>query len=208
MTEKIDRKESDTGSILKKDNDSFESCSGVAGQECVVNKQCDSVFENIDPVYKNGFHPSRWELLNVFFSDFWKYGFGKLSHIYTHMYPNEFAEYCQFYILYLAEMHPVDGWVIGGDEISTCYKQPKTMKERLNIVKALQEYSPVTIPYLVDLIDNGFNAKYDAIPERLFVLENKKFSYVGGPGPFKFIPEELKEYLTKRFKASALPSTN
>ncbi|GAM25747.1 hypothetical protein SAMD00019534_089220 [Acytostelium subglobosum LB1] len=108
-----------------------------------------------------------------------------------------------FYIVYLAEMHPADGWVIGGDSISTCYKQPKTMEERLTIVKALQEYSPnVTIPYLVDLIDDNFNQVYDAVPERLYVLENNKFSYVGGPGPFQFIPEELREYLTKRYKSN------
>ncbi|EFA74533.1 thyroxine 5'-deiodinase [Heterostelium album PN500] len=117
---------------------------------------------------------------------------------------NEFAEYCDFYIVYTAEVHTADGWIIGGDEISTAHKQPKTMKERLKIVEALQKFSPVSIPYLVDLIDNNFNEKYDNTPLRLFVLENKKFSYVGGPGPFKSTPEELRDYLIDRFKPSSI----
>ncbi|KAN0015443.1 hypothetical protein ACTFIU_008174 [Dictyostelium citrinum] len=117
----------------------------------------------------------------------------------------DFKEWVDIYIVYLKEIHPADEWYIGGDEISLCYRQPKSMEERRAIVKDLKEYAPFcTIPFLIDKMDNNFNKVYDAVPERLYVLEDKKFKYVGGPGPFGFIPEELREFLTKRYKPHLL----
>eukprot|EP01132_Coremiostelium_polycephalum_P010085 gene10085-12370_t len=111
-----------------------------------------------------------------------------------------FKDQVDFYIVYLKEIHPKDEWYIGGDSISTCYKQPKTMEERQNIVKAMQEYAPfLTVPILVDLMDNNFNIGYDAVPERLFVIEQEMFSYFSGPGPFHFKPEELRKYFINRY---------
>ncbi|EGC28911.1 hypothetical protein DICPUDRAFT_43625 [Dictyostelium purpureum] len=193
--------------------------------------KCPKVTEDC---YKNGYHPSRWELGQVFLNGIWKPF--KLNSILTYkkrerlkletntvcpdatlleegtenqvsLYdkfdnmPCDRPMYADCYIVYMKEIHPADEWYIGGDKISLCYKQPTTMQQRLEIVKALKEYAPfVTIPFLVDLMDNNFNKVYDAVPERLFILENKQFKYVGGPGPFGFVPEEVREYLTKRFK--------
>ncbi|KAM9981276.1 hypothetical protein ACTFIY_003596 [Dictyostelium cf. discoideum] len=121
----------------------------------------------------------------------------------------DFKEWVDIYIVYLKEIHPADEWYIGGDEISLCYRQPKSMEERRAIIKDLKEYAPFcTIPFLIDKMENNFNKVYDAVPERLYVLEDKKFKYVGGPGPFGFIPEELREFLTKRYKPHLLDLKN
>ncbi|KYQ88436.1 thyroxine 5'-deiodinase [Tieghemostelium lacteum] len=112
----------------------------------------------------------------------------------------EFKDRAQFYIVYLKEIHPSDGWYIGGDEISLTHKNTTTMEQRQAYVSDMKEYSPfLTIPFLIDLMDDNFNFGYDAVPERLFVLENNKFQYVGGYGPFDFLPEQLKAFLTKKF---------
>ncbi|EGG15861.1 thyroxine 5'-deiodinase [Cavenderia fasciculata] len=98
-------------------------------------------------------------------------------------------------------MHPSDEWYVGGDEISLCHKQPTNMRQRFQIIKNFKDYcNDLTVPILVDLMDNNFQAGYDAVPERIFVIENNKtFSYVGGPGPFEFFPEQVKEYLDNRY---------
>jgi len=120
---------------------------------------------------------------------------------------DQFKQYVDCYIVYLKEIHPADEWYIGGDEVSTCFKQPTSMQQRVKIVEALQEYAPfVKVPFLVDLMDNNFNVGFDAVPERLYVIENNKFSYIGGPGPFHFIPEELVNYLDQRFPSASTPS--
>ena len=59
-----------------------------------------------------------------------------------------------------------------------------------------------TIPLLVDPIQNSANAAYSAWPERFYIIdETGKIAYKGGPGPFEYKPEEVVQWLSKRFPA-------
>ena len=42
------------------------------------------------------------------------------------------------------------------------------------------------VPLYVDGIENQASVGYRSVPERLFVVLNGKFIYVGGPGPFGY----------------------
>ncbi len=87
-------------------------------------------------------------------------------------------------IVYILEAHFVEkdengnmvgGWPIG---YQYNYEQPKTMEERLKMVDLLMdEYSP-TIPVLVDKMTNDFQNAYRAWPDRAFVFQSGKISYI------------------------------
>jgi len=105
-----------------------------------------------------------------------------------------------FYLVYIQEAHASDGWFISDDKISLCYREPTTIEERMAIATdMLQQRSNVTIPMLVDLINNNTNIAYAAKPERIYIIEDGIISYKGGPGPFGFVPEEAREWLEKKF---------
>ncbi len=51
------------------------------------------------------------------------------------------------------------------------------------------------LDFYVDDLDNYASNWLDAHPERLFVLKNNKFVYIGGKGPDNYSINELKEFL-------------
>ena len=67
-------------------------------------------------------------------------------------------------------------------------------------VKALD----LKIPCLIDQIENGAARAYKGWPDRLYLVgKNGKIAYRGGPGPFGFKPDELKEAIEAELKQNA-----
>jgi type I thyroxine 5'-deiodinase len=78
------------------------------------------------------------------------------------------------------EAHATDGFKIQQD---VCFKQPKTLKQRINIAKAFVEEHKFEIPLYIDLMDNNANKDYLAVPERLYVIRDGIIEYKGDLGP-------------------------
>ena len=55
---------------------------------------------------------------------------------------------------------------------------------------------------LVDGIENTTDIAFGAKPERLYILQGNKVVYRGGPGPFLYDVEELREVLENRVLAA------
>jgi hypothetical protein len=92
---------------------------------------------------------------------------------------------------------------------SVCYLQPRTTAQRLAIAKDFTERFHYGIPLLVDPIENEADRLYAGWPERLYIVEGGEIRYKGGQGPFEFHPEEVADWLAKRFPeagASAAPA--
>jgi hypothetical protein len=54
----------------------------------------------------------------------------------------------------------------------------------------------LTMPCVVDAIDNRVGEAYVAWPERLYVVDQSgKIAYAGGQGPKDYKPRELEEWL-------------
>jgi len=78
------------------------------------------------------------------------------------------------------------------------YEQPKSQARRDEIAKACCSRLKITMPAVVDTIDNAVDEAYAAWPERIFIVgADGRIAYVSGPGPWGFKPEEAERWLKK-----------
>ena len=103
--------------------------------------------------------------------------------------------------MYVLEAHPSDGWQIGSNRRdNVIYKQPKTLEERKKVALDCRKCLKVTMPILVDGMDNAAEKAYAAGPVRMYVIgTDGRIGYMGGVGPWGFKPPELKSFLEKLF---------
>ena len=121
-----------------------------------------------------------------------------------------YGAHADFLTVYIKEAHPLDEWQMDSNvEEDVCYRQPKTLAERVAIANDFVSRFRYPLPLLVDDMDNAANGLYAGWPERLYVIEpSGAIVYKGEPGPFGFHPEEVEAWLAQRFPAAApLPAT-
>lgn len=73
-------------------------------------------------------------------------------------------------------------------------RRHKTLAERCAAAKLLQQTVELPCPLLVDTIDNETSLSYAAMPIRLYVIENGRVTYAGGPGPINYNLSEVRSY--------------
>ncbi len=77
-----------------------------------------------------------------------------------------------------------------------CYRQPKSLADRLAIARDFVERFDYPIPIAVDRIDDRANELYAGWPERIYIVDERgTIAYKGKPGPFGYHPEELEAWL-------------
>lgn len=70
------------------------------------------------------------------------------------------------------------------------------MEARVGIAKDMLLSLKLTIPTLVDAMDDAAVRAFAAWPERIYVADTSaKITYVGEPGPFGFDPAAAKDAL-------------
>ena len=94
--------------------------------------------------------------------------------------------------VYLAEAHSTDGWQLPSNlEDDVLLAQHRTFEDRLAAARTGVERLGLTMPVLVDTMDDAVSETFAAWPERLYVVAaDATLQYVGGPGPFAFDPDE------------------
>ena len=104
--------------------------------------------------------------------------------------------------MYIREAHPTDEWQMPENEKQrVCYPQPKTLAQRLAIAGDFVHRFRYDVPVLVDPMDNRADAAYAGWPERFYIVdENGRIAYKGKPGPFGYRPEEVEDWLARRFR--------
>ena len=86
------------------------------------------------------------------------------------------------YVIYIREAHPVGGLRRPPDQFQI--PDPKTLKEREKVAQEFAAAVKLSIPILVDAIDDQVEKAYAGWPDRLFVIDRKgKIAYKGAPGP-------------------------
>ncbi len=64
------------------------------------------------------------------------------------------------------------------------------------MAKACTAKLQITMPLVVDTIDDRVGHAYSAMPDRLYVIDRAgKVTYRGGRGPFGFKPPEMEQSL-------------
>jgi type I thyroxine 5'-deiodinase len=109
----------------------------------------------------------------------------------------------EFLTVYVKEAHPEDEWQMDSNEKeNVCYPQPKTLAQRVAIANDFVKRFDYRVPLAIDGMDNGANALYAGWPERFYIVDEKGvIVYKGKPGPFGYHPEEVEDWLARRFPA-------
>jgi len=78
------------------------------------------------------------------------------------------------------------------------YEQPTSLEERTEIANTCALRLDLSIPTLVDDMTNSTDAKYYALPDRLYLVgRDGRIAYRGGPGPFGFVSADLEQALQR-----------
>jgi hypothetical protein len=77
-------------------------------------------------------------------------------------------------------------------------RQPKTYEERVKVAGECMKELKLTIPCLVDDLENTAQKGYAGWPDRFYVIDKEgKVAYRGAPGPSGFKPSEAEDALRK-----------
>ena len=100
-----------------------------------------------------------------------------------------------FFVIYIREAHPTDEWLVESNEHdNVLYTQPTTIEERTEVASACALRLDLTIPMLIDDLDDSTDRQYYALPDRLYLVgRDGRIVYRGLPGPFGFIVAELEK---------------
>jgi hypothetical protein len=107
---------------------------------------------------------------------------------------DRYAERVAFYVVYIKEAHPEDGWVVTHNrDDGIRMDDPTTSGERSAAADACAVRAALRIPVLVDGLDNAVARAYGGWPDRLYLVgRGGRVVFQGGPGPFEFKPELLE----------------
>jgi len=98
-----------------------------------------------------------------------------------------------FFIVYIREAHPEDGWVLADnrrEEIALA--DPTSLGERAAAADACVVRLRTRIPVLLDDVDDEVALAYGGWPDRLYLIgRDSRVAFQGGRGPDGFKPHEL-----------------
>jgi alkylhydroperoxidase family enzyme len=103
----------------------------------------------------------------------------------------------QFLGVYVREAHPTDGWrMMSNDKAGIAVAQPTTWTQRKDVAARCCSTLQMTMPLLVDTLDDRVGHAYSSMPDRLYVIgRDGRVVYKGGRGPFGFKVGEMEQAL-------------
>src|SRR5262245_2442123 len=109
----------------------------------------------------------------------------------------QYGDQVQFINVYVREAHPTDGWrMSSNDKDGVAIAQPTTDAERTEAASQCCAALKMTVPLVVDKMDDHVGHLYSGMPDRLYLIDRSgKVAYKGGRGPFGFKPQELEQQL-------------
>jgi Ca2+-binding EF-hand superfamily protein len=101
--------------------------------------------------------------------------------------------------MYIREAHPTDGRQTQANvREGILVENPRTKAERDEIAREFAAQFKLSLPILVDGIDNKAASDYTAMPDRIYIIDAKgKVAYKGGPGPRGFRVSEVPPVLDR-----------
>jgi hypothetical protein len=82
------------------------------------------------------------------------------------------------------------------DLVGISIRQPRTKEEREGVAKECCTALTISMPLLVDEIDDRVGHAYSAMPDRLYVIDREgRVAFKGGRGPRGFKPAEMEQAL-------------
>jgi hypothetical protein len=108
-----------------------------------------------------------------------------------------YGDRAEFLAVYVREAHPTDGWrVPGNDKAGISIAQPRNQGEREGVAATCCLELKMSMPLLVDGLDDKVGHAYSGMPDRLYLIDRDgRVAYKGGRGPFGFKSGELEHAL-------------
>jgi hypothetical protein len=109
----------------------------------------------------------------------------------------KYKDKVQFLAVYVREAHPIDGWRMeSNDQAGISISQPQEKSARCKVAGKCSGHLGITMPLVVDEIDDRVGNAFSGMPDRLYLLDRAgRVVYKGGRGPFGFKPGELEQAL-------------
>src|SRR4051812_48953632 len=105
-----------------------------------------------------------------------------------------YKDQVQFVGVYVREAHAADGWWPMVNKSTGDVRQPTSTDERCSVAGKCAKALEMTMPLVVDKIDDRVGHAYSGMPDRLYLIDKAgKVVYKGGRGPFGFRPQELEQ---------------
>jgi hypothetical protein len=110
---------------------------------------------------------------------------------------HRYQDRVDFLAVYIREAHPSDGWRSAkNDQVGITIEQPKTFETRTLVASRCCQSLGLSMPLVVDTIDDRTNRAYAAFPDRLYLVDREgRVAYKGGRGPYGYKPRELEQTL-------------
>ncbi len=110
-----------------------------------------------------------------------------------------YGQQAEFLAIYVREAHPGDGAWPGKftlDDTGTPIHQPTEMNQRAGVADRCCQVLEISMPLLVDELDDRVGKAYSGMPDRLYLIDRAgRVAYKSGRGPFGFKPGELEQSL-------------
>lgn len=104
---------------------------------------------------------------------------------------NQFNESVKFLCVYIQEAHPSDGWQVEANlEEDVIHTSPTNMAEREALAEVCMLKLALDMPMVVDDMQDTIDSAYNALPERLYLLDaDGKVVFKTVAGSHGFDPE-------------------
>jgi hypothetical protein len=110
-------------------------------------------------------------------------------------------------VIYVQEAHPTDGWQVDSNvEEGILFQQHQHYEERASVAATCSLALHLSIPMLVEEMDNAIDEAYGAAPERLYLIgTDGRVAYHGGAGPHFFDLDAWEHAIAASVRAVATP---
>jgi len=98
-------------------------------------------------------------------------------------------------VIYVQEAHPTDGWQTDSNVAEgILFRQHQSYEERESVATTCSLDLHLSLPVLVEEMDNAIDEAYGAAPERLYLIGvDGRVAYQGGAGPHFFDLESWEQ---------------
>ena len=116
-----------------------------------------------------------------------------------------YREDVAFFVVYIKEAHPEDGWVLDRNRrADVSVKDPATDEERAGVAESCALRMRMTLPVLIDRMDNAVASAYGGWPDRMYLIgRDGRVAFQGEEGPFGFKPAELETAIRAELRQAA-----
>jgi hypothetical protein len=103
----------------------------------------------------------------------------------------QFLAHTSLFFVYIAEAHATDGWQMQSNaDDDVLLANHATLDDRFAAAREGVARLGLTMPVLVDDMDDAVSEAFAAWPERIYVVgTDARVAFAGGPGPFEFDPD-------------------